>query len=410
MTLPRSDGGAAAPSKRYFGLDYLRALLIVRLVAFHSTLAYADFGAPVFASVVPIVDSHKWRGFALFTQLNEIFSMSLMYFISGLFVWAGLMRRGALGYALARGKRLGLPFALAVIFLMPFAYYPAFLAHGISLGPLAYLQALVVGRIWDVGPLWFIWLLLVFDLCAAGIYRSAPGALEGLGRMTSRAARRPARFFFALVAVAAIAYVPMVAVFGPFSWVGLGPFALQPSRLFHYALYFFLGVGVGAYGLGRGFLGDDSLLVRHWGRWSLLAGLLLFLHATALYPLLGMLIPASPLLGAIVYGLAFVVTCAATAFALLALFQRFVTRPIGVATSLAANSYGIYLAHYFFVLWAQYLLLSAPLPAVVKATTVLACALALSWSCTALARRLWAGSGGRSFAVPAEACPSQSRH
>jgi hypothetical protein len=190
---------------RYLGLDYLRAFLIVRLVAFHSALAYADFGLPAPRLIAPIVDPRKWGGFAVFARLNEVFSMSLMYFISGLFVWQALVRRGALGYALARGKRLGIPFALVVCFLMPFAFYPADLAIGVDLGPLAYVQAYAASDAWAAGPLWFIWLLLVFDLFAAAIFRLAPGVLEGLGRLTAGAARRPLRFFLGLVAIAAIA-------------------------------------------------------------------------------------------------------------------------------------------------------------------------------------------------------------
>jgi hypothetical protein len=390
---------------RYLGLDYLRALLIVRLVAFHSALAYADFGLPI--AVGPITDSQRWSGFGIFCTLNEIFSMSLMYFISGLFVWAGLRRRGALRYALARGKRLGIPFALAVVFLTPFALLPAFLSYGLSFGPLAYLQAIFSGRMLLPGPLWFVWLLLAFDLCAAALYRLAPGASERLGRIASVAARRPAAAFFALVALTAIAYVPMIAVYPPFAWVYFGPFGLQPSRLFHYAVYFVLGVGVGAYGLSRGSLAPESLLVRHWGRWSASAGVLLIFHATALNPLLRVLIPAAPPLATLVYGLAYVTACAATAFALLALFQRFVNRPIAAATSLAANSYGIYFLHYPFVLWMQYLLLDMSLPAVIKGLTVFISALALSWSCAALARRLWRSWSARPLGAPAAVGSSQ---
>jgi surface polysaccharide O-acyltransferase-like enzyme len=179
----------------------------------------------------------------------------------------------------------------------------------------------------------------------------------------------------------------MLIVFGPFAWLTLGPFGIQPSRLLHYAFYFFVGVGVGAYGLGRGPLAEASLLVRHWGRWAIAAALLHLFFATALYPLVGALAAASPFLGLLLYGLAFVVTSAATSIALLAVFQRFLTRRNGAGDSLAANSYGIYIVHYVVVLWAQYLLLEAPLPAVIKGLTVFAIALALSWSCSGLARR-----------------------
>ncbi|HKX09573.1 MAG TPA: acyltransferase [Stellaceae bacterium] len=387
---------------RYFGLDYLRAFLIVRLVALHSVLAYADFGSPLFANIAPITDSRQWSGFEVFVRLNETFSMSLMYFISGLFVWSGLTRRGALGYALARGRRLGVPFALVAILVMPLAFYPSFLSHGLNVSLFTYFHVLVANLIWPAGSLWFIWLLLMFDLCAAAVYQLAPGAFEALGRMIAGAARRPAPYFFALVAVAAILYVPMIAIFGPFSWIVVGPFALQTSRLFHYALYFFAGVGIGAYGLGRGPLADDSLLIRHWGRWLLLAVVLNVLFATALYPLLGA-VKSSAALRTTIYGVAVVATCAATSFGLLALFRRFLTRPFAVATSLAASSYGIYLVHDFFVLWPQYLLLGAAWPAVIKALVVFAVALTLSWGCTALARRLRVASAGRSSVAPAVA-------
>ncbi len=373
-------------SQRYVGLDYLRALLIVRLVAFHSVFAYVDFGKLVPPDVMPIVDSQRWSGFAVFVQLNETFSMSLMYFISGLFVWSGLARRGALGYALARGRRLGIPFALVIILVMPLAYYPVYLSRGFNLGVAAYAEALFSSRIWEAGPLWFVWLLLVFDLCAAAIYAVAPKAMEALGRVTAGAVRRPARCFILFVACAGIVYLPMVAAFGPWRWAVLGPFALQPSRLLHYAFYFFAGVGIGAFGLSRGPLAEGSALVRHWARWTVVAVLLNVFYLGPLFPLVVMLSRESPLLGLLLFGLGFAATSAATPVGRGAIFQRFLTRHVGVADSLAANSYGIYLGHYPFVLWMQYMLLGVPLPVGIKALIVFVCALAPSWGVAALFR------------------------
>jgi len=48
--------------------------------------------------------------------------------------------------------------------------------------------------------------------------------------------------------------------------------------------------------------------------------------------------------------------------------------------SLCENAYGIYLVHYLFVTWLQYLLLPAPLAAVAKGGIVFFGALALSWA------------------------------
>jgi peptidoglycan/LPS O-acetylase OafA/YrhL len=373
-------------TQRYLGLDYLRALLITRVVAVHSVMAYADLGGLIPAAQLHVVDPQQWRGFLYFLVLNDIYGMPLLFFISGLFVWPGLTRRGALGYGLARARRLGIPFVVATATVIPLAFYPAFRANGVDLDPVSYAEMLISGRGWAPEPLWFIWLLLAFDLCAAAIYRLAPSAFETLGRFAAGAARRPARFYFIFIAAAAVAYLPMLLAFGPAAWAWAGPLALQPSRLLYYALYFFAGVGVGARGLALGPLGETSQLVRKWARWVVLAGLLLLIHATVLFPLLGALAAVSLLLAATAYALAFVAASAATAFALLALFQRFLTRRIRPADSLAANSYGIYLVHSVVVLWSQYLLLSVALPPQLKAAMVFVAALSLSWLGTSIAR------------------------
>src|SRR4029453_15026363 len=50
--------------------------------------------------------------------------------------------------------------------------------------------------------------------------------------------------------------------------------------------------------------------------------------------------------------------------------------------------YGIYLVHYVFVLWLQYMLLGVALFAVAKAAIVLTGALFLSWATTAVVCRI----------------------
>ena len=57
-------------------------------------------------------------------------------------------------------------------------------------------------------------------------------------------------------------------------------------------------------------------------------------------------------------------------------------------SSLATNAYGIYLVHYLFVNWLQFLLLPAALPAGVKFALTFIGALTLSWGGTSLLRRI----------------------
>src|SRR5215470_1847173 len=126
----------ASKSRSSLALSDLRAAVILIVLAFHSCLAYLDFlpasvrpftSPPYEWRSFPIVDSHRWFGFDLFCALQNIYLMSLMFFLSGLFVWPSLSSRGSWEFAWRRVLRLGLPFALAVFLLMPVAHYPVYL-------------------------------------------------------------------------------------------------------------------------------------------------------------------------------------------------------------------------------------------------------------------------------------------
>ncbi len=48
-----------------------------------------------------------------------------MFFLSGLFVWHSLERKGAARFLGDRARRLGVPFVAAFLVLAPMAYYPS---------------------------------------------------------------------------------------------------------------------------------------------------------------------------------------------------------------------------------------------------------------------------------------------
>jgi peptidoglycan/LPS O-acetylase OafA/YrhL len=234
-----------------------------------------------------------------------------------------------------------------------------------------------------------LWLLLVFNLAAAGLFWLAPRAGEALGELSAKAGSHPGRFFIALVSISALAYLPLAAVFEPWQWMQFGPFAFQPSLAPQYAIYFFAGLGVGAYGFERGLLEGDGMLARRWARWLLgsAAAFLLWVGPTALV-VQGTLVPGLRL----VANLGLVLCAASACFALAAVFLRFAGRHRPAFESLADNSYGIYLVHYVFVIWLQYMLLHAPLFAVAKAAIVLTGTLTLSWAITAAICRVPIGA------------------
>src|SRR6476660_3885497 len=122
-------------SRSSLALYNLRGFVILIVVAFHSSLAYLGsqpasappFDSPPYAwKAIPIVDSQRWFGFDLFCASQYVYLMRLMFFLSGMFVWSSLRRKGAKAFLSNRFLRLGVPFVIGVFLLMPVAHYPVY--------------------------------------------------------------------------------------------------------------------------------------------------------------------------------------------------------------------------------------------------------------------------------------------
>ena len=86
--------------------------------------------------------------------------------------------------------------------------------------------------------------------------------------------------------------------------------------------------------------------------------------------------------------LSFVLACFASCLAVLAVILRFAARRLPSLGGLKANAYGMYLVHYLFVVWLQFAMLGADLPASIKAAVVFGSTLVLSWGAVAGLGRL----------------------
>ena len=374
-------------SRSSIALSNLRAVVIVIVLAFHSVLAYLASlpasayrfdEAPYLWQAIPIVDNHRWFGFDLFCAWQDVSLMSLMFFLSGLFVPSSLARKGNITFLADRFFRIGLPLVLVVVFLMPVTYYPTYVVTAADPSVSAYWQHLTALPFWPCGPQWFLWQLLTLNVMAAGLHRFAPAWSESLGRLAASAHAHPIRFFVALVAVSALTYVPLALIYSPWAWTSYGPFSFQLSRALHYLVYFFAGCAVGAYGLDRGLLASDGALARHWASWlaASVAGFVLWALPTSL------MVDGheAPLLVQAAAALGFVVACASGCFVLLALCLRFAPERTRILDSLSVNAYSMYLLHYVFIVWLQYALLPIALFAAGKAAIVFGGTLALSWA------------------------------
>ena len=70
-----------------------------------------------------VVDPRKFVGFDFVTGYLDLWFMSLFFFLSGLFVWKGMDRKGAGAYTLRRLARLGLPYAVGVLLINVPAFF-----------------------------------------------------------------------------------------------------------------------------------------------------------------------------------------------------------------------------------------------------------------------------------------------
>ncbi|WP_321469966.1 acyltransferase [uncultured Paludibaculum sp.] len=391
MTTPETESavGTTTPAAKYnYAIGYLRAFVVVLVVAHHAVLAYHPFAPPPPASLAaqprwwqafPVVDPQRWSGATLLAGFNDVFFMSLMFFLSGLFVWHGLQGKGAANFLRGRLLRLGVPFVLSAALLAPLAYYPSYLQLPTHTG--FWTQWLALGQ-WPAGPAWFIWVLLAFDTIATLLFLAAPRWGESLGR---RLPARPVTLFLALLAATALVYIPLAVRFSPMMWSAFGPFTFQTSRILHYLVYFLLGIGVGAFGVERGLFAPDGKLARRWPLWVASAVVLFGLAAAV--TIVAVTSQLQSLAWAVAMDAGFVISCGASCFAFLAVFLRFARSRSSWFDSLSANSYGIYLVHYAFVSWLQYALLPAALPGAAKFAIVLLGAVGLSWGTTAVLRR-----------------------
>jgi len=391
---PLETPAQAGTAARNAPVGALRAFLTLLVIAHHAVLTYHPYAPPpkafaaepILWTAFPVVDPQRFAPFGLFVLVNDMFFMSAMFLVSGLFVAASLKAKGAGGFLKGRALRLGVPFVVATALLAPLAYYPAWLQSGGEASLSAYVQAWTSLPFWPSGPAWFLWVLLVFGAIAAVLDAVFPRQVPALGRWTQGAARRPGRAFLVLVAASALAYVPlnMALPFG--HWTTEGPFTVQTGRILHYLVYFLAGLAVGAAGVGQGLTDPHGALARRWWAWQIvpvpavIAGVAVLIVAFSPNP------PPKPVLD-VAGGLTFVLACATLTFAVLAMFLRFVRNTGAVGRSLQANAYGMYLTHYVFTAWLGWLLLPQAWGGLAKGLAVTAGAVALSWLLTMALRR-----------------------
>jgi hypothetical protein len=378
---PTPGISTADMSARNPAIDRARTFLTIVVLIHHAVIPYTYFGH---------TDPTKFIGFDAIVLANDSYFMAMFFFLSGLFVWPSLRHRKVKGaFTRDRLMRLGIPFVVCALTVIPIAYYALEPRTSTETFAEFWWRTVTVGP-WPAGPIWFTWVLLVFGIIAGAIFWRAPQVVDPINRLSQRAFARPLDFFLVFVAVTILVYVPARIYLGPNHWFAWGPVAVQASRVLLYATYFAFGIGVGAASMSSGLIGTGGALPKQWLGWSLAT----IPPYAALWGLIAVkreILGNAPLLPhwyEFLYGLAFAIFSATMLFALLGYFLRFKAKGWSSLDLMQRDAYGVFLVHYAFVLWIQHGLFNVDLPAIGKAGIALVGGLALSWATSAALRQI----------------------
>lgn len=369
-------------SSRNIWVDYLRSAITVLVVAHHSALAYTSFSVfnrdAYILSTHAIVDNDRWAFLDYLVGFNDTFFMSLMFLIGGLFFFPAIDKKGTGLFIKDKIFRLLIPFLLPGTLLMLFAYFPSFYVAKNSTDLGAYIQDFFTTEAWPVGPPWFLWLLFVFNILAALIYRLFPAGYGLFWSEVFKSKTHGFKLFLILFLTGLLAYLPMAAYFGPYSWTGFYPFDFQLSRLLLYFAYFGIGAAVGRLSLSEGIFSKNASIVKHYPLWGLLAIasfiMMLFFSGEIVKQQLG--------------DTFFLLCCTLMCIAFISAFSKLLVKNFSWWDSLSKHAYLIYLLHFVFVTWIQFFLLPIHLPVPLKFLIVFLLSLTLSWATAFLLRKI----------------------
>lgn len=379
---------------RNIWIDYLRSFLTVLVVAHHSSLAYttfANFDKNVYIdSTNPVVDVKRWIGLDIFQNFNDIFFMSLMFLIGGLFLSKSISKKGTKNFLMDRVCRLLIPFLFLGTLFMLIAYFPAYWLSYNNTNVTAYVHDFFTTQRWPAGPTWFIWVLFLFNFLLVFINPIIKRLKLNIKNLLTNLETKPSLLFVVSLLMTWLLYVPIAHTVGAGIWTGWLPFDFQLSRILLYFGYFMIGVLIGNTDFNSNLLSQNSPVIKSWWIWITLSLSIYVLLTISTRCLTDMVTKGkiNEFKAWMIYFTIFVSSCVSSCLAFITAFRKWAVHKIDWCDSLSENAYLIYLTHYIFVVWMQFLLLKYELPAFFKFSLTFSVTLACSWTLSYFLRKL----------------------
>lgn len=162
-------GNPASPGRLLF-IDNIRILLICLVILTHLAITYGAFGSWYYHEVSGVSISAALL--TLMVSLFQCFFMGFFFMIAAYFIPSALERKGTRRFVHDRLVRLGVPLVIWILFISPiFGYLVARALEGYP-GSFTdwYFTVQPTIHYLGLGPLWFVFSLLVFTLGFVGYH------------------------------------------------------------------------------------------------------------------------------------------------------------------------------------------------------------------------------------------------
>jgi hypothetical protein len=364
-------GRAAIKADRIYFLDNLRTFMIFLVVLNHAGIVYESSGI---GAIFWIVDDPATNNFCgILNLLIDIFVMSVMFFVSGYLVPLSMKTKTGWGLLASKLKRLMIPWAVAVLTLMPL--YKVIFLYSRNLPQQHWTTYFHFNSGFSQNWLWFLPVLFVFDV----MYLLLSKVKIDLSRIPLKVAL-PAAF------VAGLAYSLCMDLFHWDGWTKTALLDFQNERLLIYFLAFLLGVLCFE---RRVFdsepKGKILYFVAALSVWIPVGVYLIFLIHSFMNPG-GHVLSATA--DRVVIWLSFQMSLVGIAYVLINTFRFYLNRQGRLGGEFSRNSYGVYIIHVIVIGGLALILLNVPIHSLLKYSALVVSSYVVSNALVSAYRRL----------------------
>ena len=177
----------SSPTNRLHGLDAVRGFALLLGVFLHAGMSFIPSEFPMWITQ----DANSSPAFALTFYVPHIFRMLLFFVLAGFFARLAWQKRGALGFAFDRFKRVFLPLASfwfpSLMLIVAAVIWGAIKANGGEM-PEAPEDPPLTAQNFPLTHLWFLYLLSIFYVGAI-VIRLVAGLIDPSGNLRSAAGK-----------------------------------------------------------------------------------------------------------------------------------------------------------------------------------------------------------------------------